>query len=235
MLPRQNNSFRPSSTKVSNFTVDCDRTVHIYTDGSCIGNQNVKVSFCPAGWGVVIATRAAENWKILEELYGPVVLEKTSPYFLGATVGSNNTGELSAIGEALLWLENNNDPAEYPAAVIHYDSEYAAKSVTGEFNGPKNRTLYLNIRDIFHRLTVNPERMRIAFEHVKGHSNDRWNDRADKLANKGSSGMTCSAGRYGSRKAEFAAKESCDSSIGSSRKGSSALQDDSPNKKVKVR
>lgn len=121
--------------------------------------------------------------------------------------------------------------------MIHYDSEYAAKSVTGEFNGPKNRPLYLKIRDILHRLTAasSPDRMRITFEHVKGHSSDRWNDRADKLANKGSSGMICSSGRYGSgsAKAGFLEKESCDGSIGS-KKGGPAVKDDSPNKKVKA-
>ena len=150
--------------------------------------------------------------------------------------GSNNTGELSAIGEALLWLKENNDPAVYPAAVIHYDSEYAAKSVTGEFNGPKNRPLYSKIRDILQRLTaveaVSP--MRIDFEHVKGHSNDIWNDRADRLANKGSSGLVCSAGRYGISKDDSAEKKSCvEGSTGNSRKGESVYDHDTPKKKVK--
>ena len=154
-------------------------------------------------------------------------------------LGSNNTGELSAIGEALLWLEEYNDPAVYPVAVIHYDSEYAAKTVTGVFDGPKNRPLYKKIREILHRLTVaeSASPMRIVFEHVKGHSNDPWNDRADELANRGSSGLTCSAGRYGPSKADSAAKKSCGigGSIGSSRKGELVDGgDDTPKKKVKT-
>ena len=32
--------------------------------------------------------------------------------------------------------------------------------------------------------------------HVKGHSGDRWNDRADALANQGAAGGTCDAGRW---------------------------------------
>jgi hypothetical protein len=36
----------------------------------------------------------------------------------------------------------------------------------------------------------------IEFEHVKGHSNDRWNDHVDRLANEGCAGNCCSVGRY---------------------------------------
>ena len=48
----------------STFT-DSERTVHIYTDGSCIGNQNVKVSFCPAGWGLVVIVARAAGWRVI--------------------------------------------------------------------------------------------------------------------------------------------------------------------------
>ena len=71
----------------------------------------MQVSLCPAGWGVVIIARAAgwrclflyflslhfnltvvlfliDDWKILEELYGPVVLDAKSPFSLKATVGT---------------------------------------------------------------------------------------------------------------------------------------------------
>ena len=54
------------------------------------------------------------------ELYGPVITDASSTLSLGATLGSNNTGELSAIGEALLWLRDEAPPG---AAAIYYDSE----------------------------------------------------------------------------------------------------------------
>eukprot|EP00596_Hydrurales_sp_CCMP1899_P009402 CAMPEP_0119052454 /NCGR_PEP_ID=MMETSP1177-20130426/73748_1 /TAXON_ID=2985 /ORGANISM="Ochromonas sp, Strain CCMP1899" /LENGTH=163 /DNA_ID=CAMNT_0007032027 /DNA_START=821 /DNA_END=1312 /DNA_ORIENTATION=- len=38
--------------------------------------------------------------------------------------------------------------------------------------------------------------MRIVFEHVKGHSGEKWNDRADYLANLGSAGQTCGVARF---------------------------------------
>ncbi len=49
-----------------------------------------------AGWGAVaMRTNASTGEReITDELWGNVELDATSPYFLGATVGSNNTGEL---------------------------------------------------------------------------------------------------------------------------------------------
>ena len=47
--------------------------LHIYVDGSCIGNQNVDAE-TPAGWGVVIITGSNElgrgNGEILHEFHG---------------------------------------------------------------------------------------------------------------------------------------------------------------------
>lgn len=116
------------------------------------------------------------------------------------TPASNNTGELTAIGEALLWLhEYWWDYHEYSAAVIHYDSEYAAKSVLGEFNGTKNVELYRTVREILEKLKrrgAAEGKEGVSFAHVKSHSADRWNDVADGLARRGSGGAPCQVGRY---------------------------------------
>ena len=51
---------------------------------------------------------------------------------LPCLVGSNNSSELSAIGEALIWLRDNREETKhYTDVVINYDSEYAAKTITG--------------------------------------------------------------------------------------------------------
>ena len=44
-----------------------------------------------------------EDWgaKVVDEGYGPVVLEEGHPAYIGATKASNNTGELSAVAELL--------------------------------------------------------------------------------------------------------------------------------------
>lgn len=58
-----------------------------------------------------------------------MVTDATSQLSLGATLGSNNTGELSAIGEALMWLRDEAPPG---AAAIHYDSEPLGRRATVE-------------------------------------------------------------------------------------------------------
>ena len=40
------------------------------------------------------------------ELLGPVVTDESDPLFMGADGHSNNTGELQAVAEALLWLKD---------------------------------------------------------------------------------------------------------------------------------
>ena len=188
----------------------------MYTDGACKGNNNVEANDCPAGLGVVVLNKEKN---VIEEIYAPVELSRTSPYYMGAHVKSNNTAELSAIGEALMYARDMAADMICPACAksctcarvticIRYDSEYAAKTVMGEYNGEKNKPLYENIREVYREVirggpyTVGAykghvrRRADIVFEKVKGHSGDIYNDRADALANKGASGLTCRSGRY---------------------------------------
>jgi ribonuclease HI len=149
--------------------------------------------------------------------------EKLAKYSFGAQVASNNTGELTAIGEVLLWLKDYTTASSSSAssllpkyAFILYDSEYAAKSITGEFNGAKNQLLIGNIRRVYNevksmiRTEYHPTNSApavysptstcyfpgIHFLKIKAHNNHYWNEYADYLANQGSSGKICFAGRY---------------------------------------
>ena len=121
-------------------------------------------------------------------------------------LGSNNTAELTAIGEALLWCLQYFRNAQNIAAVanqrvvIRYDSEYAANSVQGIFNGKKNTELIGEVRKYYsalQRVTMSGRALEVEFVYVKGHSSSRWNKQSDKLASIGASGNVCSAGRYG--------------------------------------
>ena len=75
-------------------------------------------------------------------------------------IGSNNTAELTAIGEALLWLKDHNydlsssssSSSAHIPVYIRFDSEYAAKSVLGIYNGDKNKELIVNIRQIYNHV-----------------------------------------------------------------------------------
>lgn len=166
----------------------------LFTDGACKGNQHVHHVASPAGWGVVVVRRSeSEGEQCVVELFGPVTLDTGSPYFLGAEVGSNNTAELSAICEALLWLVEQAGPSGNAPAAIYYDSEYAAKQLQGLWKTNKNHALVQEGKSILKRAQ---ELRSIRFEHVKGHSGHTWNDRADRLANDGAAGKQCKEGRW---------------------------------------
>jgi ribonuclease HI len=166
----------------------------------------VATSKCRTGWGVVAvhANSATRQEDVVVELFGSVVLDASSNFYMGAEVGSNNTAELTAIGEALLWVSSYMSDGQrggsFPSScVIRYDSEYAAKSVLGMFNGVKNRPLILTIRSYLEqaRDALRFVGCTLEFVHVKGHSGQRWNDRADKLATAAANSQkTCTAGRY---------------------------------------
>lgn len=175
-----------SSAKRKVMSQSSEAKLAIYTDGACKGNNHVRFKQVPAGWGVVVVDEITRTRIV--ELYGPVVLDKASSSYMNAKVCSNNTAELTAIGEALLWLRDYG--GAYPGvAIIRYDSEYAAKSIRGIFNGNKNTELIVYIRNLLRE--VQAKGRTLAWEHVKGHSGDEMNDRADYLAGVGASGRFC--------------------------------------------
>eukprot|EP01050_Picozoa_sp_SAG11_P013676 SAG11_NODE_1615_length_4578_cov_6.001786_5_plen_80_part_00 len=70
----------------------------------------------------------------LAEMWGPVETERESEWFCGAERGTNNTGELIGIGQALQWLKderaNNTHVLAGTPAVLLFDSCYAANMVS---------------------------------------------------------------------------------------------------------
>lgn len=129
----------------------------IFTDGSSHGNPG------PAGSAAVIVP---PNEK-------PVIEVSRS---LG--VATNNVAEYDAVVLALsLVIENKlfDDPI-----VIHSDSQLVIKQLTGEFK-VKNAEL-LKIFDVVKRLKLMIPRP-IAWKHVRGHCGNKYNERADYLAN----------------------------------------------------
>ena len=148
--------------------------VLLYTDGGCDGN-GAKGVWGAAGWGCSIRQKVATNrYKTLAELWGPVVTDSSSPYCEGATKGTNNTGELIAIMQGMMWLEQHGK--QYANAAVCYDSFYAANILQGIWKAKGNLELVGVGRDL-----VAAQIERCTFIHVKGHSDDGGNDRADEL------------------------------------------------------
>ena len=147
-----------------------------------------------AGGGVAIWTQDSDSLVPECELFGPVPLKSWDKRWLGAERSTNNVGELTAMGEAFLWLldEAPGDP-RIPACVF-YDSEYAHHAITSSDKPEANEKLILNIRDLFSKVKVNRV---LEFRHVKAHTGIRGNEFADHLAGQGAKGLqTASSKRW---------------------------------------
>ena len=108
-------------------------SVQVYTDGS--GSRGKCTASTPAGWGFVRITEG----EVSRTARGPVTTDHTAAHYLGATVGSNNTGELTAWMEAALYeIGRGNLPREL---VFCYDSQWATNMVTGKFKAKRNKAL----------------------------------------------------------------------------------------------
>lgn len=94
-------------------------------------------------------------------------------YYNGFKGGTNNIAELLAIYYAMKSVKE---------AIIYSDSQYAISSVTGKFNGSKNRKLIDAIRSLDGDFT---------FKYVKGHAQNEGNIVADRLAVQGSHLILC--------------------------------------------
>ena len=175
----------------------------LFTDGACKGNAHAATRACKAGWGVAVVENipagSTRGGRVLAELYGPVSLDASSPSFLGATIGSNNTGELSGVCKALGWLSSDavGKPPPLPPAVICYDSEYAAMQTQGLWRPKKNQALVQRAQAALAEARRSRE---VRFLHIKGHSGHVWNDKADELANRGAAGQSSGGGQNSTRR-----------------------------------
>ena len=146
-----------------------------HTDGSC-KQQGNNHQFTPAGWGFVHGY--PDSFSPLH--YGKVCTRRDSPFYLGARIGSNNTGELSAIAEAALHALETTPPTT--AIKIRYDSKWAANIARGKWHPKKHHEHVRITRDL---ITLLEDKYELIWEWVKGHSGDPGNDLADAAADKG--------------------------------------------------
>ena len=157
---------------------------HIYTDGSG--------AYGSAGWAAIVypiePTRPIPPDYFL---YGPVLTYAWDPNYLGADHKSNNTGELTAIGEACLWLKEQgqeiDEQGRVVQATIHYDSQYARDIAVRVAHPRTNVALAEKVAALVEEVrAIRP----LKFKHVKGHSGDIGNDCADKYADRGAAGRS---------------------------------------------
>lgn len=128
----------------------------IYTDGSALGNPG------PGGYGVVLMS-------------GPHFKELSAGY----RRTTNNRMELLAVIVALGALKTRG--AE---ATIYSDSRYVVDAVTKGWLDGWVRTGFKGKKnvDLWRRYLTVAAAHRVRFVWVKGHADNRWNERCDQLA-----------------------------------------------------
>ena len=141
------------------------KTVHAFTDGSCLGNPG------PGGWAAILRFGVAE--KVLTG---------------GFACTTNNRMEIMA---ALAALEALKEPC---AVILFSDSRYLCDAVEKRWlvswrrNGWKTAAKKtVKNRDLWERLSSLLERHTVTFHWLEGHAGHPQNERADVLAKEAAS------------------------------------------------
>lgn len=160
------------------------------------GVTHVQRPFTPAG-----AFMDKDAGEELCSLFAPVCTSThlksgvPNPFFIGASRATNQSAEITGIGEAMLHFRFFSDRE---TATIYSDSQYAISVIKGKCLSKDNAKLADYVRALYEEL--NRRKQRITLLWVKAHDGKRWNERADALANLGAT-ATCTEGRYGNKPA----------------------------------
>jgi len=142
--------------------------IHIYTDGAAKGNPG------KAGWGAILLFQDKKSEKVFE-IGG------------GIEHATNNQMELTAPIEALRYLKSHMSKGTLDIEIVS-DSKYVILGITEWiFNWQKNNWRnsankpVLN-RELWEDLYVLVKELKPKWTYVKGHNEDKWNERADEIA-----------------------------------------------------
>ncbi len=156
----------------------------IYTDGAAKGNPG------RAGWGIVIINYPYPSSPYSRGRSKEGVLE------LGGCVAhaTNNQMELTGPIEALKYLKSKMSKTVFDIEIIS-DSKYVILGITEWiFNWQKNnwrnaaKKPVLN-RELWEELYKLTQDLKIKWTYVKGHNENKWNERADEIASNFAEGI----------------------------------------------
>jgi len=142
------------------------KVIEIYTDGSCLGNQNAGGQ--KGGWAAILLLK--NNDKIIYEKVLSGCNKSTT----------NNQMELTALIKA---LEELKESAKKYKIIVYTDSQYVIGGLTQwrdsweyrNFRGVKNSELWKKLFELW-------DKYNIEIKHIKAHSGHKENERVDKIA-----------------------------------------------------
>ncbi len=129
--------------------------IHIYTDGSCLGNPG------PGGWGTLIVSEHGEL-----ELSG------------GEDDSTNNRMEMMAVLKAFERLLE--DGVSGATVKIHSDSKLVVNTFNFGWKKKKNTDLWAEMERLYAELLAKDNSF--SWQWVKGHAGHDENERVDDLA-----------------------------------------------------
>ena len=149
--------------------------IKIYTDGSCLNNQN---SFNVGGWGCIFVDEESDTKENLTVYTGA---EKNT---------TNNRMELTAVLVALKKLHKK----DFKLVEIYSDSAYVINAVknnwlkswknnnwkTSRGGEVKNKDLWVEFLNLVKE--TKEKKIKIRFVKVKGHSGNKYNEMVDREA-----------------------------------------------------
>jgi len=144
------------------------KIIEIYTDGSCLGNQNNGLQ--AGGWAALLILK--ENGAVKHQKLIKGCSKQTT----------NNQMELTALIKALKELKESAKKYEIK---VYTDSQYLIGGLVKwresweyrNFKGVKNSDLWKELFELY-------DKFNIKIEHVKAHSGHKENEIVDKEARK---------------------------------------------------
>ena len=134
------------------------KTVSVYTDGACSGNPG------PGGWGAILIYKGVEK-----EISG------------GEADTTNNRMELTAVIRALALLK------EPCAVTVTTDSQYISRAINEGWLKKWKAAAFtkkggLKNAELWRELDALLQKHDVRFVWVKGHADNEYNNRCDKMA-----------------------------------------------------
>ena len=133
--------------------------IKLYTDGACRGNQFRENK---GAWAYLLL---ADSECHLKGCSTPIRHEESG----AVNNTTNNRMELTAVIEGL-------KRAFTTEVTVYSDSEYVVNTINQNWKRRKNLDLWLELDKLIDDKTT--------FKHVKGHSNNKYNNYVDSLCNK---------------------------------------------------